>query len=252
KLHTQLNPYLRAADASYRSTGLPLMRALVLTHPRDRRAQAVDDEFELGDGLLAAPVVTRGARRRAVYLPRGRWLPWWRAVAYEPRSGGYHVDGGRAVRGGRTLVAPAAVGRLPLFVRAGAILPMLPAGVSTLSPYRGGGIRLADRADRLRLLAFPHGRSRGGAYEHDRFVSRARSGTWRLAIRANRVRRFRLEAATAGLRASRGGSFVPCAVRLAGRPLPRSSWSFDRGHGVLRARFRIRHGVLAVRDACRK
>jgi hypothetical protein len=250
KLHTQLHPYLRAADARYRATGLPLMRALVLTHPHDRRAQAVDDEFELGDALLAAPVVTGGAKRRSVYLPRGRWLPWWRSVRYARRSGGFHVSGGRAVRGPRTLVAPAAVDRLPLFVRAGAIVPMLSPEVSTLAPYRGGAVRLADRAGRLRLLAFPHGRSTGRAYEHERFVSRARRGAWRLAIHGTRVRGFRLEAATAGLRSARGGAFEPCAVALDGRAVPKRRWRFDRRRGVLRVRFRVRDGVLKVRDFC--
>ena len=250
KLHTQLHPYLRAADAEYRATGLPMMRALVLTHPRDRRAQAVDDEFELGDALLAAPVVTEGARRRSVYLPRGRWMPWWRAVRFARRSGGFHVKGGSAVRGGRTVTAPAPLDELPLFVRAGAIVPMLTADVSTLAPYRGGAVRLKDRAGRLRLLAFPRGRSTGRAYVRDRFRSRAKHGTWRLAIRAARTRRFQLEAATAGIEPSHGRRFTPCAVELDGRALPSRRWRFDRRRRVLRVRFRLRTGVLTVRDRC--
>jgi alpha-glucosidase (family GH31 glycosyl hydrolase) len=56
------------------------MSALVLAAPRDERAQAVEDEFLFGPDLLAAPVVAGGARSRKVYLPRGRWVDFNRAV----------------------------------------------------------------------------------------------------------------------------------------------------------------------------
>ena len=65
KLRTQLYPYIAAADARYRRTGLPLMRHLALAYPGDARAVARDDEFLFGPDLLAAPVVGPGARERA-------------------------------------------------------------------------------------------------------------------------------------------------------------------------------------------
>jgi hypothetical protein len=195
-------------------------------------------------------VIRDGARRRTVYLPAGRWLPWSRDVGYARRSGGFHVRGGRTIRGRQRIVASAALDELPLFVRAGAVLPLLASDVSTLAPYRGGAVRLADRAARLRLLAFPRGTSSARAYAHDRFRSRATRGVWRLAVRGARSRRYELEAATAGIEPTRARRFRPCKVTLDGRAVPRSRWSFARAAGVLRVRFRARRGVLAVRDAC--
>ena len=163
KLHTQLYPYILAADRRYRSTGIPLMRALVLDDPGDRRATAAEDEFRFGPDLLAAPVVQDAARGRRVYLPRGRWLDARGALSYDAEGdGAYHAGPARELRGGRTITARAALDVLPLYVRAGAVIPMLPADVSTLSPYAGDVVRLADRRDRLRLLAFPGPRTSAG------------------------------------------------------------------------------------------
>ena len=252
KLHTQLYPYLRAADAQYRRTGLPLMRALLLRDPRDARGAGRDDEFLLGDDLLAAPVLSEGARNRPLYLPRGRWLDGRTALTYDGAGdGGLHVGTGPSLHGGRTVHARAELDELPLYVRAGAVLPLLPADVSTLSDYgEGAVVRLRDRLDRLRLLAFPAGRSSAGMFERERVVSRPARGAWRLEIRGERTRTYELEASTAGLRGTAGRAFVPCGLRLAGRELPRGAWTFDARARLLRATFRARGATLAVRDRC--
>jgi alpha-glucosidase (family GH31 glycosyl hydrolase) len=239
KLHTQLYPYILAADAHYRATGMPLMRALVLEHPRDRRAQAAEDEFGFGDDLLAAPVVAAGQRKRKVYLPRGRWLDFNRDVAYRRRDGSFHVTGGHVLRGGRTITAAAPLDVLALYVRRGAILPLLSPDVATLAGYGNGIVHLRDRLDRLRLLVFPHGTSRGRAFERDRFTSVARRGSWRLVLRGTRARRYEVEAAL---------GFRPCRVTVDGRPLARDGWRSVSG--VLRATFRARRATLRASRAC--
>ncbi|MEA2418620.1 MAG: hypothetical protein QOE60_826, partial [Thermoleophilaceae bacterium] len=116
RLRTQLYPYLAAADREYRRTGLPIMRHLVLAYPRDRRAAAREDEFLFGPSLLAAPVLEPGAKRRRLYLPRGRWVDLWRSV-----SGGDGLSLGRArvLRGGQSVTLPAPLDELPLLARAG-------------------------------------------------------------------------------------------------------------------------------------
>ena len=132
KLHTQLYPYILAADRDYRATGLPLMRALVLDDPRDRRATEVEDGFRFGRDLLAAPVVRDAARSRPVYLPRGRWLDARAALRYDARGdGAFHAGAAEAVTGGRTVTARAALDELPLYIRDGAVLRLLSADVST-------------------------------------------------------------------------------------------------------------------------
>jgi alpha-glucosidase (family GH31 glycosyl hydrolase) len=243
RLRTQLYPYLRAADRAYRRRGLPLMRHLALAWPQDRRAVAREDEFLVGPDLLAAPVLRPGERRRRLYLPRGRWVDVWRSVADRERAGGLSVGRARMLRGGRDVVLPAPLGELPLLARAGTLLPLLPGDVDTLAPYGGRGlVRLADRRDDLRLLAFPRGRSAARFDADGTLRSRERPGHWTLAVRARRARRIRLEASLATL----ARPFAPARVTLGGRPLAARAWSWDPRRRVLHARFATRPGRTAT------
>jgi alpha-glucosidase (family GH31 glycosyl hydrolase) len=243
KLRTQLYPYLVAAEARYRRTGLPLMRALLLEDPR---GAGIADEFLFGDDLLAAPVLEPGARSRRVWLPRGAWIDLWRAVEYVPATGGLRIARpARVVAGRRSLRVAAPLDQLPLHVRAGTVLPLLPPDVDTLADYgtRPGLVKLRDRRDDLVLLAFPHGASTGRFDADGRWSSRERPGrSWRLRIDVARTRDVRLQASLAALR--RG--LRPCAVRVDGRALPRSRWSYDRGARVLTARFAARRTTVEV------
>jgi len=248
KLHTQLYPYILAADTAYRETGIPLMRALVLDDPRDPRALAADDEFRFGPDLLAAPVLRDRARSRRVYLPRGRWLDGRAALRYDSRDGSYHAGAARAVGGGRTVRVRAALDALPLFVRDGAVLPLLPADVFTLSSYGKGMVHLADRRNSLTLLAFPGPPASARMFTRERLRSSAAPGRWTLRIDGARERRYGLEASTAGLRAARGGAFRACSIAVGGRVLPRSAWHQDGS--VVRATLPARRATVVVR-ACR-
>lgn len=78
-----------------------------------------DDTYLLGDALLVAPVVDRGRRSREVTLPGGRWVDWW---------------SGAVVEGGGTVAVDAPLGRLPLFLASGGIVPMLRPTIDTLAP----------------------------------------------------------------------------------------------------------------------
>jgi alpha-glucosidase (family GH31 glycosyl hydrolase) len=231
RLRTSLYPYVVAANAAYRETGLPVMRHLALAYPGDPRATGREDEFLFGPDLLAAPVLAPGARERRLYLPAGNW------IRLDPDLAG---AGGELLAGGREVTVPAALGELPLFVRAGSVLPLLPEDVDTLADYGAGNVvRLADRRGSMRLLAFPHGRRTSRMGERGRLTSVARRGSWQLAIRDSRRRRYDLQAAL---------GFRPCAVAVGGRRLRRSAWSF--ADGVLRATFRVRSGRLRVKSRC--
>jgi len=248
KLHTQLYPYILAADTAYRETGIPLMRALVLDDPRDPRALAADDEFRFGPDLLAAPVVRDRARTRSVYMPRGRWLDGRTALRYDSRDGSYHAGAARAVGGRRTVRVRAALDELPLFVRDGAVLPLLPADVFTLSSYGTGMVHLSDRRDRLTLLAFPGPPTSARMFTRERLRSSAVPGRWTLRIDGVRERRYSLEASTAGLRGARGGAFRACSIAVGGHALPRSAWR--QVGSVLRATLGARRATVVVRT-CR-
>jgi hypothetical protein len=225
KLHTQLYPYLAQALATYRKTGMPVMRQLGLVYPRDSQANAADDEFLVGDDLLAAPVLDQGATTRALYLPHGKWVDLWRSAVYRPGPGEIDLRKARLLRGRRSVTVPAPIDQLPLMVRAGAVIPMLPAAVDTLAPY-GKGVTgvdsLADARHRLRVLAFP------------------RKPTIDVP---GHPRKVKLEATLATLQQP----FVPCAITVDGKTVDRDDWSFDRRTGVLNARFAFRHGPVRVR-----
>jgi len=92
-------------------TGLPPMRALWFHYPKDPEAVKLGDEYLWGRDMLVAPVVEKGATLRKVYLPPGVWYDWW---TREKQSGGRWIE--RAVD----------LRTLPLYVRAGAILPIDP------------------------------------------------------------------------------------------------------------------------------
>jgi alpha-glucosidase/alpha-D-xyloside xylohydrolase len=111
ELRYRLMPYLQTAVREAHDSGMPIMRALWLHHPEDAQAVARGDEYLWGRDMLVAPVVEKGATSRRLYLPRGAWFDFWN----EQR-----VDGGREIE------RPVDLATMPLYVRAGAILPMGP------------------------------------------------------------------------------------------------------------------------------
>jgi alpha-glucosidase (family GH31 glycosyl hydrolase) len=111
-LHERLVPYIRAAAATAARSGLPLIRPLCLVDPADPRGWQIDDAYLFGPSLWVAPVLEEGARSREVPLPRGDWIDLWT---------------GEPVAGGGTVVAEAPLECIPVFVRAGSILPLYPA-----------------------------------------------------------------------------------------------------------------------------
>jgi alpha-glucosidase (family GH31 glycosyl hydrolase) len=225
KLHTQLYPYLSGALKEYRQTGMPVMRQLGLEYPDDERAAGTSDEFLVGDSLLAAPVLDQGATARSLYLPRGKWVDLWRSAKYRSGPGEIDLRKAKVLRGKRTVTVPAPLDQLPLMVRVGAVIPMLPASVDTLAPYgkNAQGVEsLADVRARLRLLAFPK----------------------RPVIPIpDDARHVEVEATLATLK----DPFVPCALELDGKSLSRSAWSLNRNTGVLEARFDAKGGTLKLR-----
>jgi hypothetical protein len=231
RLRTQLWPYLAAARATYARTGLPIMRHAVLTHPRDGALVSRDDQYLLGPDLFAAPVLEPGAQRRELRLPAGTWIDFW-------GSGGLAPARARLLRGPGTVTVPAPVGRPPLLVRGGALLPLLPADVASLSRHAdapGGPVGLAERADRRVLLAWPRGRSQASLGPEGRATSREDERGWTLTVESRTVRTVAVQAALGALRRP----FVACAVRGAadGRTVP----------GGVRATLRLRGGRAALR-----
>jgi alpha-glucosidase (family GH31 glycosyl hydrolase) len=110
-LRYRLLPYLYSAVEESSRTGMPIMRALWLHYPDDEQAVRTGDEYLWGRDILVAPVIAPGATTRRVYLPRGTWYDFWTNQRSE---------------GGRFIDRPVDLATLPLYVRAGAILPLAP------------------------------------------------------------------------------------------------------------------------------
>lgn len=109
ELRYRLMPYtLTLAGETYHRDG-SIMRGLVMDFPDDLKARDVNDEFLYGSAFLVAPVTEFKARSRQVYLPAG--ATW------------YDFETGKAHAGGQTIKAEAPLSRMPLFVKAGAIVP---------------------------------------------------------------------------------------------------------------------------------
>ncbi|HWH43672.1 MAG TPA: TIM-barrel domain-containing protein [Thermoleophilaceae bacterium] len=248
KFRTQLYPYLYAAQAEYDESGLPIMRHLALTHPGDPAAVARDDEFMFGPDLLAAPVVRPGQTQREAYLPPGLWVDFWKAVSYREDDGSFPLGRAVALRGGRTRTSAAPDDVLPLYVRAGAVIPMLPADVDTLADYGDAPeiVNLRERNGRI-LLALPRGRSRANLGEGARSLSmELRGRRWVLQIRGERRRTWRIQASLSTLRRS----IRPCRVLNGRRPLSRKRWRYDRAARVLHITVRDRSPRIDVRGRC--
>ncbi len=247
KLRTQLLPYLAAAERAYDRTGLPIMRHLALVAPDDPRAVAREDEYLFGPDLLVAPVLEPGAVAREAYLPAGQWVDLWRSVDWREAEGTIALARPALLTGGRDATLPAPDAELPLLVRAGAVLPLLPADVDTLAPYPAQGVTgLASRQGERRLLVFPRGRSRSALGPGEWARSLEGRGRWTLRIAGRRPRAYAVEAALGTLERP----FRPCAVTVDGRRLPASGWSYDPATTVLRITATLRRGVVSVRG-CR-
>lgn len=164
KLRTQLFPYIWEHALAYQETGLPLIRHLALHFPDDAEVYAADAEYEFlfGPDILVAPVITEGGRERTVYLPEGEtWVNFWDAVDYEEESGAYQRRGPiEFIEGGQYVAVDAPLDEIPLFVRAGTKLTLLPPDVDTIATpeeTRESVTTLAETNDRRRLV-FPAGR----------------------------------------------------------------------------------------------
>ena len=206
KLRTQLYPYIAGALREYRRSGMPLMRQLALAYPGDARATGRDDEFLFGADLLAAPVLSPGARTRSLYLPRGTWLDFWKAVAYDRNTGALSARRATPVRGGRAVTVPAPREQLPLMLRAGAILPLLLSDVDTLADYgtAKGLVKLRDRRRAMRILAFPRGStSTTFGEDGERIRSVERSDSVTITIDGKRTRTYDVQVSFGALKRTR-------------------------------------------------
>jgi alpha-D-xyloside xylohydrolase len=111
RLRYRMLPYIYSLAWKTTSEAYTLMRPLVMDFRNDQRAQNVGDQFMFGPAFLVSPVTEPSATTRQLYLPDAKWYDFWT---------------GATVVGGHTINAIAPLDRLPLYVRAGSIIPLGP------------------------------------------------------------------------------------------------------------------------------
>jgi alpha-glucosidase len=171
ELRYRLLPYVYAAFLTASETGAPVQRPLVFDHQDDPAVRDIDDEYLFGPDLLVAPVFEAGTTARQVYLPSGGWYDW---------------HGGEAIAGRRYVVAPTPMDRIPLYARAGAVVPMWPDAPPSTAGHHPAAIELHL------FVPTADGTHRSFLQEDDGLTFAARDGaryrtTFEVARRGDRV-----------------------------------------------------------------
>jgi alpha-glucosidase (family GH31 glycosyl hydrolase) len=153
-LKERMTPYMYTLCYEASQTGVPAVRALVLEYPKDSITwgNATKYEYLLGKSLLVAPVFKSQAYRDSIYLPAGEWIDYWNGDRYKGHTTLMHY--------------PAPLDKLPLFVRAGAIIPM----------YQPMMYNWERPIDTLTLDIYPQGKSSFVMYEDDGLTRDYRKG----------------------------------------------------------------------------
>ncbi len=129
-LRYRLIPYIYSLAWMVTDQGYTIMRHLVFDYPTDSKVFNIADQFLFGPAFLVNPIITAGATSRSVYLPAGTWYDFW---------------AGTTTTGGTTVTANAPLAQMPLYVKAGSIVPMT-----------GKAIQYAtDTADPLEIRIYP-------------------------------------------------------------------------------------------------
>jgi alpha-D-xyloside xylohydrolase len=227
RLHVSLFPYLYTFAQEAAKTGLPIMRHPMLEWPDDPAACNSEYEYLLGDSLLVAPVVKKGARTRTLYLPRGSWVNYWTGESFE---------------GGKIVTVPAPLDQIPLLVRAGKVIPFANSEIDTLATdLAGTQYRTLDNALEWRVFTSPALPAAKGSFSnYDGAEATIEQDSSRIVVKGESptVRPY-----TVVITLER----APRQVLLGGKPLPRlastgendgkTGWWFDPDRKTLTARF---------------
>jgi alpha-D-xyloside xylohydrolase len=174
RLRYQLLPYTYSLAYETYKTGAPYMRALFMDFPNDPNVADIPDEYMFGPAFLVAPVTEQGATTRNVYLPAGcDWYNYWT---------------NERLKGGQTITVKAPIDTLPLFVRAGSIVPLGSAIESTKDKQTIASVRVYPGAN----ASFALFSDDGNSYSYEKGASSITRLSW-----DDQTRRLKHEGAAA-------------------------------------------------------
>lgn len=153
KLRYRFIPYIYDLAHECEKTGAPIVRSLVYEYPADKHVRNISDEYMLGSFVLVAPVIAPGKEAREVYLPDGDWYNYYTGEKYS---------------GGRYILADAPLDKVPVFIKAGAIIPVA-----------DGEIRSTEdiTEDKISILTYP-GKGSFVHYQDDNETFAYRNGAY--------------------------------------------------------------------------
>jgi alpha-glucosidase len=207
ELRYRLLPYIYTLFNEHTQTGAPVMRPLWFEYPDDARTYLIEDEYLTGRDLLVAPVVTESVTKRHVYFPAGdNWVDWWT---------------GKTFQGGSDADVDAPLDRLPLFARAGAVIPVQPViqhtGEMLTTPLLLAVVRGSDGAGSLYEDA-------GDGFDYTRGASRTVTATQKGdALRLARTGSYNVARPLAAIEYLGLGA-SPREVRVGGRAVTNSTY----------------------------
>lgn len=168
--NTRMNllPYLYTEAKNASTTGLPMMQAMGIQYGSDTTAAAQDQQYMFGRQLLVAPITTQGATSKNVYLPAGEWYDFW--------------NGGRA-QGPGTKVYNAGTETIPVYAKAGAIIPL-----NLNANYElGGNIGNGTTTTNLNFRVYPSGTTSYDYFEDSASAMRTVTSTENFAAHTETV-----------------------------------------------------------------
>ncbi len=134
RLRYRMLPYLYSSAMTQHEGDVPLLRPLFFDYPEDERFEYLEDQVLVGPHLMAAPFVQRGQNTRLVHIPEGSW---------------YDLHSGERYEGGGSITITRRPGLVPLFAKAGSVIPMLSEAVSNTDKMQNQAwtLRLFPGAD---------------------------------------------------------------------------------------------------------
>ena len=153
RLRYRFIPYIYDLARECERTGEPIVRPLVYEYPHDKMVRNICDEYLLGKFALVAPVTVPGKFAREVYLPEGEW---------------YDYETNEKYTGGKYILADAPLDKVPVFIRAGAILPVAEGNIQSTEDIT---------SENTRILTYP-GQGTFIHYEDDNETLAYREGSY--------------------------------------------------------------------------
>ncbi len=233
RLRYALSPYIYAAARQAYETGLPIMRGLVLHYENDPNVYNDGSEFLLGRDLLVAPILRKNRTYRNVYLPKGdNWYDFYRNIKFKggtqlKNTGGFFQAGpspGKATNTystdytgipGGSAYFQGVFRKLPLYVRAGAIISMVYTDEKTMnfSGRRSDGTKTSPLIFRI-YPDYPRGTGHWVLYEDDGVTTAYKTGEYRKTPVTSRLKNGRIDITISATQGTYKGAKDHKIVRL--------------------------------------